>query len=101
VQETKRFDIVCSMEVVEHVDNPAAFLRSCAELVKVRLFTALPLAHLSSSMSNLLLLPARWTPFLVYDCQDAAVLFPHYLGSRESVTPRRARYTHLFEIRQS
>jgi 2-polyprenyl-3-methyl-5-hydroxy-6-metoxy-1,4-benzoquinol methylase len=25
------------MEVVEHVDNPAAFLRSCAELVKVRL----------------------------------------------------------------
>jgi len=35
VQEPKRFDIVCSMEVVEHVDNPAAFLRSCAELVKV------------------------------------------------------------------
>ncbi|KAI0249715.1 S-adenosyl-L-methionine-dependent methyltransferase [Lactifluus subvellereus] len=34
VQEAKRFDIVCSMEVVEHVDNPAAFLRSCAELVK-------------------------------------------------------------------
>lgn len=37
VQEPKRFDIVCSMEVVEHVDNPAAFLRSCAELVKVRI----------------------------------------------------------------
>ncbi|KAH9970987.1 S-adenosyl-L-methionine-dependent methyltransferase [Lactifluus volemus] len=34
VQEPKRFDIVCSMEVIEHVDNPAAFLRSCAELVK-------------------------------------------------------------------
>ncbi|KAN0109640.1 ubiquinone biosynthesis O-methyltransferase [Russula decolorans] len=34
VQEPKRFDIVCSMEVVEHVDNPAGFLRSCAELVK-------------------------------------------------------------------
>ncbi|KAI0000829.1 S-adenosyl-L-methionine-dependent methyltransferase [Russula compacta] len=34
VQELKRFDIVCSMEVVEHVDHPAAFLRSCAELVK-------------------------------------------------------------------
>ncbi|KAH9166722.1 ubiquinone biosynthesis O-methyltransferase [Lactarius sanguifluus] len=30
----RRFDVVCSMEVVEHVDNPAAFVRSCAELVK-------------------------------------------------------------------
>jgi SAM-dependent methyltransferase len=36
VQEPRRFDVVCSMEVIEHVDNPAAFLRSCAELVKVR-----------------------------------------------------------------
>ncbi|KAF8492978.1 S-adenosyl-L-methionine-dependent methyltransferase [Russula emetica] len=34
IQEPKRFDIVCSMEVIEHVDNPAGFLRSCAELVK-------------------------------------------------------------------
>ncbi|TDL23608.1 ubiquinone biosynthesis O-methyltransferase [Rickenella mellea] len=34
VQEPKRFDVVCSMEVLEHVDNPAGFLRSCAELVK-------------------------------------------------------------------
>ena len=33
--EPKRFDIVCSMEVLEHVDNPTEFLRSCAELVKV------------------------------------------------------------------
>jgi len=52
VQETKRFDIVCSMEVVEHVDNPAAFLRSCAELVKVRLFTGPPAGTSSSSMSS-------------------------------------------------
>jgi hypothetical protein len=42
VQESKRFDVVCSMEVVEHVDNPGAFLRSCAELVKVRKLTACP-----------------------------------------------------------
>jgi len=32
----KQFDVVCSMEVVEHVDNPRAFLSNCAELVKVR-----------------------------------------------------------------
>ncbi|KAF8906317.1 S-adenosyl-L-methionine-dependent methyltransferase [Gymnopilus junonius] len=30
----KRYDVVCSMEVIEHVDNPSAFLSTCAELVK-------------------------------------------------------------------
>ncbi|TFY65676.1 hypothetical protein EVG20_g5421, partial [Dentipellis fragilis] len=34
VREPRRFDVVCSMEVIEHVNNPAAFLASCAELVK-------------------------------------------------------------------
>ncbi|KAF8517894.1 S-adenosyl-L-methionine-dependent methyltransferase [Hysterangium stoloniferum] len=34
VQESKRFDVVCSMEVLEHVDNPASFIRSCCDLVK-------------------------------------------------------------------
>ncbi|KAG8908639.1 Hexaprenyldihydroxybenzoate methyltransferase, mitochondrial [Tulasnella sp. 403] len=29
-----QFDVVCSMEVLEHVDHPAQFLRTCAELVK-------------------------------------------------------------------
>ncbi|KAH9941512.1 S-adenosyl-L-methionine-dependent methyltransferase [Amylocystis lapponica] len=31
----RQFDAVCSMEVLEHVDNPHAFLSSCAALVKV------------------------------------------------------------------
>jgi hypothetical protein len=43
VPELKRSDVICSMEVVEHVDNPAAFLGPCAELVKVRLLAAVPL----------------------------------------------------------
>ncbi|KAG1746543.1 S-adenosyl-L-methionine-dependent methyltransferase [Suillus paluster] len=34
VKEPKRFDVVCSMEVIEHVDNPVAFLSACAQLVK-------------------------------------------------------------------
>lgn len=38
MEEGKTFDVVTSMEVVEHVDNPAGFLRSCASLVKVRPF---------------------------------------------------------------
>lgn len=37
-KEGKIFDVVASMEVVEHVDNPADFVRSCATLVKVRPF---------------------------------------------------------------
>ncbi|KAL4078590.1 S-adenosyl-L-methionine-dependent methyltransferase [Scleroderma yunnanense] len=34
LKDNERFDVVCSMEVIEHVDNPAAFLATCAELVK-------------------------------------------------------------------
>ncbi|KIM90456.1 hypothetical protein PILCRDRAFT_812207 [Piloderma croceum F 1598] len=34
LKEQKRFDVVCSMEVLEHVDNPAGFISSCAELLK-------------------------------------------------------------------
>ncbi|KAH0836720.1 S-adenosyl-L-methionine-dependent methyltransferase [Lanmaoa asiatica] len=34
IKEPKRYDVVCSMEVLEHVDNPAGFLSTCAELVK-------------------------------------------------------------------
>ncbi|KAI0924729.1 hypothetical protein AcV7_007307 [Taiwanofungus camphoratus] len=30
----QQFDIVCSMEVIEHVDNPSTFLSNCAQLVK-------------------------------------------------------------------
>jgi 2-polyprenyl-6-hydroxyphenyl methylase/3-demethylubiquinone-9 3-methyltransferase len=40
------------MEVVEHVDNPAAFLRSCAELVKVRLPAPLQLVSFRSSSTR-------------------------------------------------
>jgi len=30
----EHFDVVCALEVVEHVDNPAAFLRSLTQLTK-------------------------------------------------------------------
>lgn len=36
LNQPKRFDVVCSMEVLEHVDNPIMFLSSCAELLKAR-----------------------------------------------------------------
>ncbi|KAG6884931.1 hypothetical protein C0993_007195 [Termitomyces sp. T159_Od127] len=34
LETPKRYDVVCSMEVLEHVDHPATFLSACAELVK-------------------------------------------------------------------
>ncbi|CCM01818.1 uncharacterized protein FIBRA_03886 [Fibroporia radiculosa] len=33
-QGPKQFDVVCAMEVIEHVDNPRLFLNDCAQLVK-------------------------------------------------------------------
>lgn len=36
LSQPTRYDVVCSMEVLEHVDNPSAFLSTCAELLKVR-----------------------------------------------------------------
>ncbi|KAK1232918.1 Hexaprenyldihydroxybenzoate methyltransferase, mitochondrial [Marasmius sp. AFHP31] len=34
LSQPKRYDVVCSMEVLEHVDNPTMFLSTCAELLK-------------------------------------------------------------------
>ncbi|KAF7312267.1 Ubiquinone biosynthesis O-methyltransferase, mitochondrial [Mycena indigotica] len=34
LKESKRYDVVCSMEVLEHVDNPSTFLDTCSQLVK-------------------------------------------------------------------
>lgn len=31
----RKFDLVCSMEVVEHVDEPGEFLKTLGEMVKV------------------------------------------------------------------
>lgn len=35
VREGAQFDLVCAMEVVEHVDDPKGFLRCLADLTKV------------------------------------------------------------------
>ncbi|MGE4312725.1 MAG: bifunctional 2-polyprenyl-6-hydroxyphenol methylase/3-demethylubiquinol 3-O-methyltransferase UbiG [Pseudobdellovibrionaceae bacterium] len=34
VKKGAQFDVVCALEIVEHVDNPKAFLENCASLVK-------------------------------------------------------------------
>ena len=35
LEQGHQFDVVCSMEVIEHVDNPAGFLKVLGQLVKV------------------------------------------------------------------
>lgn len=36
VKEGKMFDVVCAMEVIEHVDDPRGFLDCLSDLTKVR-----------------------------------------------------------------
>lgn len=35
IEEGKTFDVVCALEVVEHVSEPSQFLKECSELVRV------------------------------------------------------------------
>jgi len=101
VQEPKRFDVVCSMEVIEHVDNPAEFLRSCAELVKVCPLS--PHSHRNSlfTFCRLLSIYLAWrTSFPLDRRADAALIPPHHRSSRKAVPPRRAGHAHLFQIHQ-
>ncbi|KAG2352889.1 hypothetical protein BDR07DRAFT_1435728 [Suillus spraguei] len=61
------------MEVIEHVDNPVAFLSACAQLVKVSLI----LGTLVGYRHNCCLTSA-WRPsFPFHDCKDATLLFPY------------------------
>ncbi|GES92888.1 3-demethylubiquinone-9 3-O-methyltransferase [Rhizophagus clarus] len=36
LEQGETFDVVCAMEIIEHVNNPAEFLKACAGLVKAR-----------------------------------------------------------------
>jgi 2-polyprenyl-3-methyl-5-hydroxy-6-metoxy-1,4-benzoquinol methylase len=68
MQEWKRFDVVSSMKVVEHVDSPAMFLRLCAELIKVHFLAAFLFVdmqlRLFMVLCSLSFLAAWRTPFL-------------------------------------
>lgn len=40
VEQGEQFDVVCSLEVIEHVSDVPAFLHSLTPLVKVRVYNA-------------------------------------------------------------
>jgi polyprenyldihydroxybenzoate methyltransferase/3-demethylubiquinol 3-O-methyltransferase len=46
-EEGKQFDLVTSMEVIEHVDEPGQFLKCLGDMVKVSLYSAPPPLDLS------------------------------------------------------
>lgn len=78
----KRYDIVCSMEVLEHVDNPAAFLSTCAELLKVlKTIPFLAEIRLKSLLEN-----TAWRSFIFINnlTNAISVRTHHFLSRRHS-----------------
>lgn len=75
----KRYDIVCSMEVLEHVDNPAAFLSTCTELLKVELHSLFSASNIVSLNSQRL---ARWPPVSVNNFAHSSCVCSHHPFSR-------------------
>ena len=65
VKEGEKFDVVCAMEVLEHVEDPRGFLFSLAELTKVS-------AHFSSS-------------FPLFTSRHADRAFPLFWHSPEAI----------------
>lgn len=96
VREPKRYDVVCSMEVLEHVDNPAGFLSTCAELVKVCIVRTSVVPNTAEPQS----LPAGWPSFPVDYCSHAPLLLSNHLGSRARPAKGRSWDPYIFQIHQ-
>jgi len=74
VQDPKRFDLVSSMEVVGHVDNPAAFEVGCG--ARQGLFSRCPPAgsiSIDLCLFSFSLLLAWWISFPLTDCTNVAL----------------------------
>lgn len=80
-----KFDVVCSFQVLEHVTNPAEFIRSCLECLK-------PGGMLALSTPNIEFMPH-------VEQRDAFDLPPHHMGHfSEDVYRNIARYFNV-EVR--
>jgi polyprenyldihydroxybenzoate methyltransferase / 3-demethylubiquinol 3-O-methyltransferase len=74
------FDVVCSMEVLEHVNNPRGFLDSCAQLVKVLIDVYILLTV--SSLTLIFYLIAWGAPVPINNCSHTTGLFSHHFHGR-------------------
>jgi 2-polyprenyl-3-methyl-5-hydroxy-6-metoxy-1,4-benzoquinol methylase len=86
VKEPKRFDVVCSMEVIEHVDNPMAFLSACAQLVKVSLIPGTLVKYRHNFC-----LTSAWRPSFPFHNREDATLLCHHNYSRRTYPPKGSR----------
>ena len=92
LSEPKRYDVVCSMEVIEHVDNPVSFLETCAELVKVSVVFPLS-SHLLKTRRT------AWRPSIPLHYQPySLVLFSHYPSGGTCSSYGHTRNTHALQI---
>lgn len=55
VKEGKQFDVVCAMEVIEHVEDATGFLDCLSDLTKVRRFVSFPDSFLPGLSAYLLI----------------------------------------------
>jgi len=90
VQEPRRPDVICSIEVVEQVDSPGFLRSSFAELVKIRHGLSLPCRcctqhHLQVSPFYFRFHLTWRTSFSVDSCGDAALSSPYDCGGREGL----------------
>lgn len=92
LSEPKRYDVVCSMEVIEHVDNPVSFLETCAELVKVFVIFFSFLAYIKTRHT-------AWRPSIPLHYQPhSLVLRSHYPSCGTCSSYGHTRDTHTLQI---
>ena len=60
-EEGRQFDLVTSMEVIEHVDEPGQFLKCLGDMVKVGLFPVPPYPSSSSILNYLSCWPSVYS----------------------------------------
>lgn len=96
-EEGKQFDVVTSMEVIEHVDEPGEFLKCLGDMVKV---SQVDDNRVSSSEDDADLLAWRTLDPIDHLSNTAlATAYAHPCRGRASTG--YSRYTHLFEIHQT
>jgi len=101
--EGKQYDVVCSLEVIEHVSMPSEFLHACAQLVKVgysfRFFrTSLTQAFVTCPDS----IHLAWRPLVsLHRLTHAGGVCIDNPGCGEYPWDRLPRHAHVLQIHQA
>lgn len=101
-EEGKQFDVVTSMEVIEHVDEPGEFLKCLGQMVKVS-YTITPFMSWRSQtilkvQKVLMLRVARRTPDPIDNLTNPSLPTPYIDNGRRRPPTSHTRHSHLFEV---